>query len=149
MVDIDIIMSEQVSDTLPVDTERLRIYAADILSRNGIESGEVNIIFIDDKFMAELNRTYKGREGTTDVLSFDLSNEFTEGLVGEIYISQFRARTQSAELSVPFEEELVRLAIHGLLHLSGQVHDTDAQYEEMTHRTDELVKEFFLLRGAE
>ncbi|MHB9031260.1 MAG: rRNA maturation RNase YbeY, partial [Candidatus Latescibacterota bacterium] len=125
-----------------------RRYAQEIMSRNGYAIGEVNIVFIGDEYMAELNRTYKGREGTTDVLSFNLTNEFAEGLSGEVYISLNRARTQAEEYEVPFEEEVVRLVTHGLLHLSGHIHDTDAQYENMTRRTDELVKEFFSGRGV-
>jgi probable rRNA maturation factor len=147
MMEIDIIVSEDVADLMPVDVERLREYALAILSRSGLIAGEVNIVFIGDEFMAELNETYKGREGTTDVLSFNLTDELAGGLSGEVYVSLERARSQADELGVSFEEEVVRLVTHGLLHLAGHVHDTEEQHRVMTERTETLVGEFFSARG--
>lgn len=147
MVEIDVIVSDDVTEMMPVDAERLNEYAADVLGRNGVTGGEVNIVFIGDEFMAQLNETYKGRTGTTDVLSFNLSGELADGFSGEVYISLEQARDQAAELGVPFEEEVVRLMTHGLLHLAGHVHDTDEQYDAMVERTESLVREFFSNRG--
>jgi probable rRNA maturation factor len=149
VVEIEIITGEDVSEELPVDPESLRRHARAIMSGNGFTRGEVNIVFIGDDYMAGLNRTYRGREGTTDVLSFNLTDEFTEGLSGEVYVSLARAGAQALEYGVSFAEEVVRLATHGLLHLVGHLHDTDARNEEMTQRTDELVKEFFSGRGGQ
>lgn len=142
MMEIDIIASEDLSVEMPLDSGRLRTYAEDVLGRNGVADGEVNIVFIDDTFMAQLNESYRGRTGTTDVLSFNLTDAFTDGLNGEIYVSLPRARAQAEEIGVPFPEEVVRLVTHGLLHLAGYVHDTSEQYEAMTQKTEELVREY-------
>ena len=145
---IEIITNEDVEDLLPADLDLLDRYAAHVLREGGVSSGEVNIVFIGDDFMAELNGTYKGREGTTDVLSFNLSDDFSGGVSGEVYVSLEQAHTQAAELGVPFEEEVVRLVTHGLLHLAGHVHDTDEQYDAMMDRTEVLMREFFSNRGT-
>jgi probable rRNA maturation factor len=145
---IEILTSDDVEAILPVDTERLQEYAARVLREEGVPAGEFNVVFIGDEFMIELNEMYKGRKGTTDVLSFNLSDESSEGVSGEIYVSLEQARNQALELGVPFDEEVVRLVTHGLLHLAGQVHDTDEQYDAMMDRTERLVREFFSNRGT-
>jgi probable rRNA maturation factor len=146
---VEIISSDDVEDLLPVDSGRLQEYAARVLREGGVSSGEFNVVFIGDEFMTELNEMYKGRKGTTDVLSFNLSDESDEGVSGEVYVSLEQAKTQADELGVPFEEEVVRLVTHGLLHLAGHVHDTDEQYDAMMDRTERLVREFFLNRGTD
>ncbi len=143
MLEIDVIIEEKVSGLVKADIERMRMYAREALSRNGVSIGEINIVFIDDEFMAELNETYKGRSGATDVLSFNLTNEFFEGLSGEIYISPERANAQADELGISREEETIRLLTHGLLHLAGHIHDTEERHAIMTRRTDELVGKYF------
>lgn len=146
---IEVIPSDDLECLLPVDSERLQKYADRVLREEGVAKGEFNIVFIGDEFMAELNEMYKGRTGTTDVLSFNLSDELSGEVSGEIYVSLEQARTQAAELGVLFEEEVVRLVTHGLLHLAGYVHDTDEKYTAMMNRTEELMKEFLFNRGAE
>jgi rRNA maturation RNase YbeY len=143
MVNINIFFGDEIDENLPVNNERLIKYARDILTEYGITAGEYNIIFIGDEYMAELNRLYKNREGTTDVLSFNLDNDQPEGVNGEVYISLDKARQQARELEVPFEEEVVRLITHGLLHIAGKVHDTEEKYKAMLEITEKLVKTFF------
>lgn len=143
MVQIEIITGEGISGQIPISADRLVAYARDIFSGAGVESGECNIVFIGDRFMTELNETYKGRSGTTDVLSFNLTDERSDGLCGEVYVSLERAKTQADEEGIPFDEEVIRLVTHGLLHLTGRVHDTEDAYASMTVKTEELVKSFF------
>ena len=140
---IDILIGDEIDENLPVESKKLEKYAGRILADNGIAEGEYNIVFIGDQYMAELNRLYKNRPGTTDVLTFNLGNDQPEGACGEIYISFDKAREQAKELDVPFGQEVVRLVTHGLLHLSGMVHDTDEKYTSMTEKTEKLVNNFF------
>ena len=143
MVNVTIFFGDAIDENLPVKTERLIKYARDILAENDITAGEYNIVFIGDEYMAELNRLYKNRTGTTDVLSFNLENDHPEGVNGEVYISLDKARQQAHELEIPFEEEVVRLITHGLLHIAGKVHDTEEKYDAMLKMTEKLVKSFF------
>jgi len=143
MLDVSIIADDDITLDLPVKESDMHKYAVHVLQSSGIKSSEVNIVFIGDDAMTVLNETYKKREGTTDVLSFTLSEENAEILVGEIYISLERAKAQATEFFVPFPEEIVRLVTHGLLHLTGKVHDTDESHGEMNELTERFLDDYF------
>lgn len=99
----------------------------------------VQLVFIDDVYMNDLNATYRSKKGTTDVLSFDLGAIPGQGSSGEVYISLPQAQRQAAALSVSPLVELARLLVHGLLHLAGWVHDTPAQLAAMECETDRFL----------
>ena len=147
MVTVDVIESEEVEGMLPIEHDRMESFARGVLERNGVERGEYNIVFVDDTYMTELNETYKGRTGSTDVLSFNLSDENENLYAGEIYVSLERAKEQAIEYGASFEREVVRLVVHGLLHLTGYVHDTEESHAAMNGRTEDLVAVFFESRG--
>ena len=86
-----------------------------------------SIIFIDDEKMRELNKDYRQLDKTTDVLSFAFEdneklqyNEFR--LLGDIYISIPKMKTQALEYEHSEEKELSFLVVHGILHLLGYDH---------------------------
>ena len=99
----------------------------------------VQLVLIDDDDMSDLNTTYRSKEGTTDVLSFDLGTIPGQDSSGEVYISLPQAQRQAAALSVPLLVELARLLVHGLLHLAGWVHDTPEQLAAMERETDHFL----------
>jgi probable rRNA maturation factor len=80
-------------------------------------------LIADDGELRELNRKFLRKDYPTDVLSFPASNG---GLGGEMAISLDRAAAQAAEFGHSVEEELRILMIHGLLHLAGMDHESDA-----------------------
>jgi len=90
-----------------------------------------------------LNREYLGRSGVTDVICFNLSEQDridSEGpLLGDIYICLTRAREQAKELGLPLEEELIRLAAHGVLHLLGYDHENEKDARRMFKLQEEAV----------
>ncbi len=77
--------------------------------------------------MAQLNRLFLGREGSTNVLAFPMSDGHASdddfGMLGDIAISVDRAIYESKELDEPLEETIYRLLLHGLLHLLGYDHE--------------------------
>ena len=85
----------------------------------------ININFIDDRLMKKLNKKYRKKEGTTDVLSFNLN---AEGMLGEVYISVPQAKRQAKEYNCSLDQELWRLAKHGTLHLLGYTHKEMRKY---------------------
>jgi probable rRNA maturation factor len=92
-----------------------------VIEREGLE-GNVGVIFVDDSYMTELNRKFREKTDSTDVLAFPLKDGSQKGLLGEVYISFDRARRQAKEYGEPLERELRRLVVHGLLHLAGYTH---------------------------
>ena len=99
----------------------------------------VQLVLINDDYMSDLNTTYRSKEGTTDVLSFDLGTIPGQNSSGEVYISLPQVQRQAAALSVPPLVELARLLVHGLLHLAGWIHDTSEQLDAMERETDHFL----------
>lgn len=114
---------------LQLDCERWQSFATkaiDVVPANG---AGVTIAFVSDRAMCELNRMWRHKRGTTDVLSFPAEQddfEKLEGLsLGDIVISAEQAARQAAEHELSFESEVRQLILHGLLHLCGYDHETD------------------------
>ena len=143
MAEIEIIVSDEVIELFPLKQKQVHGYAENVLKSNGIKKYDINIVFINNEKMSELNEKYKKRKGTTDVLSFNLSDDTSEKVKGEVYISLERAKEQSMDYNVLYEEEIIRLVTHGLLHLAGRTHDSDEEYQSMMEDTEKYVNNFF------
>lgn len=89
------------------------------------EAATVNVVFVTDRRIHELNRRFLQRDRPTNVISFNSNEPQFPGeprLLGEVYISRDRARAQAREYGVTYTSELRRLTLHGLLHLLGLTH---------------------------
>jgi probable rRNA maturation factor len=91
--------------------------------------------------MSRLHRTYSKIRGTTDVLTFDLSDNADHAVDGDIYICLDQARRQAREYRVPLYAEVARLAVHGILHLAGYDDATDSQRQRMRKLEDRALSE--------
>lgn len=88
------------------------------------KDGIVGVSFVPPPEMRRLNRTYHGKAGLTDVLSFSYIERPKKSIEGDIAICPSYVRVQASKQEVPYLEELARLLIHGFLHLSGYDHRT-------------------------
>lgn len=79
--------------------------------------GEINIIFCTDDYLLNLNKSFLDHDYLTDIITFDNSGKGK--IAGELYISADRVRENSKIYSVSFMHELMRVIIHGVLHLLG------------------------------
>ncbi len=78
----------------------------------------VNLVFVTDQKIRRLNRTHRGMDKATDVLSFPLDDPHVDGnIFGEVYISVATAKRQAAEGGRSLVDELLWLFCHGMLHL--------------------------------
>ncbi len=104
-------------------------FAENLLSQTAeIRNGFFTVAFVSDKKIRQLNRQFRGKDKTTDVLSFPFqSDKFNrdENNLGEIIISAEQAAKQSEENHLDFETEIKQLILHGILHLCGYDHETD------------------------
>jgi probable rRNA maturation factor len=83
----------------------------------------LSITFVGRAAMSELNRRYLGHRGLTDVISFGLGRPGKRGaVIGDIYICPEVARDNAKRQGVPVGEEVLRLVIHGTLHVLGHDH---------------------------
>lgn len=102
-----------------------------------------SIIFIDDEYMHELNKTYRGIDRSTDVLSFayedNESVELEYRMLGEIFVSIPKMIEQAQEYGHSETRELSFLVVHGILHLLGYDHTRSEEEEKEMFRRQELV----------
>jgi probable rRNA maturation factor len=112
------------------------------LEEAGVRVAEVSVALLDDEGIRALNRTYLDHDRPTDVLAFSLGDEET---LGDVYVGFEQARIQAAEHAVPLDEELVRLAIHGTLHVVGHDHPDGPERvrSPMFALQERLVREVF------
>ena len=117
------------------DLGSLRSRARCVLRELGHGRSELSIALVDDAEIARLNKTYRGRDTATDVLSFSLvegpQSGFRGGLLGDVVIGIEVAARQARERHRALDEELTRLMIHGVLHLLGHDHEDDEEARVM------------------
>jgi len=111
-----------------------------VISSEGKSLGEISYIFCDDAYLLEINQQYLQHDTLTDIISFD----YTEGDVisGDIFISIERVLDNAADLKLPFEEELKRVIIHGVLHYCGYKDKSDDDAFLMRSKEDEKINMF-------
>jgi len=104
-------------------------------------AGNCNIIFLSDDELAHLHGEFLHDPSETDVITFDISDNEAE-IDAEIYISADRAKVQAAGFGVSYENELLRLMIHGLLHLKGYDDHSEPDLRRMKEIENRLVEKF-------
>ncbi len=113
-----------------VEVGSFDLYLEKIKKELKLKEGVLNVVFVNDSYIQALNKTYREKDKPTDVLSFNYSDEGSD-LVGEIYISIETAKKQSVDHMHSFYDELIKLIIHGILHVHGYDHEEDEEYREM------------------
>ena len=138
-------MKVQLSATeLGTELEELLIKAVVfVCCKAGIRDGEISVAILGDDEIQKLNLSYLSVNAPTDVIAFSLYS-LDEAIVGDIYVGYQQAMAEALEREIPVEVELVRLIIHGTLHVLGHEHpDTNDRYRsEMFLLQENLVKEF-------
>jgi probable rRNA maturation factor len=118
----NVVTNIEVSGSVPRLTRRdIAVYARRVLRAVEAEPEELSIAFVDDESMRELNRKFRRKNKTTDVLTFPGDAP----LLGEIVISVDQARRQAADEKHSLATEVRYLILHGILHAMGYDHETD------------------------
>ena len=147
-----------VSETKIKEIEELLQFAAKKLSLS--DETEMSVTFMDNPSIQEINRTYRGKDAPTDVISFALEDEgedeipviFEEDdepmprVLGDIMISIDRAKKQAEEYGHSYDRELGFLAVHGFLHINGYDHMTPEDEAEMFGLQKEILDAYGLKR---
>ncbi|MBQ5683919.1 MAG: rRNA maturation RNase YbeY [Peptococcaceae bacterium] len=142
-----IITNEQDKIEIPADwEEKINKVAAICLKEEQIpEEAEVDLLFVDNEAIREMNREYRDKDSATDVLSFPMYeadeeiDDEDEILFGDIVISLERAQEQCEEYGHSLDREVMYLLVHGLLHLAGYDHMEEEEKKEMRAREEELL----------
>jgi len=117
--------------------------AVKILSLLEQPDAELSILFVGDKKMSQLNAAYRGKQKTTDVLSFEVDIPFRESnqppVLGDIVISVPKAESQAEMSDIGFYDEVDRLLIHGTLHLLKHDHEKSAYKARVMRKKEKEI----------
>lgn len=111
-----------------------------------LDNLEFNIIIVDNNYIHELNREYRGIDRPTDVITFALEDnkdfvEIDHRILGDIYISLDKAKEQAIEYGHGFKREICFLAVHGFLHLLGYDHMKEEDEKVMFSLQEVILNE--------
>ncbi len=109
-----------------------------VIRLEGRKTGDLFFIFTGDEGILEINREFLNHDYETDVITFDYSDE--RFVNGEIYIGIDTVKKNSEIYSVVFREEVLRVMIHGVLHLLGYYDATDEEKREMREKEDKYIQ---------
>ena len=130
----EILKGTEVSFSLPI--QAVKQGYREIFKGSKLEN--INVVFVQPKYIQRLNKQYRGVDLVTDVLSFNISPDS-----GEIYICP--AYVHKSFKGNDFEEEILRLIIHGTLHILGYNHKgslNDSSKEEMFKLQEDLIVKY-------
>ncbi|MBA5792123.1 rRNA maturation RNase YbeY [Flavobacterium sp. xlx-214] len=111
-----------------------------IIESEDKEAGEINYIFCDDDYLHNINLQYLDHDTLTDIISFDYC--IGDLISGDIFISIERVKDNAKDFDVSFQNELLRVMAHGVLHYCGFKDKTDADAELMRAKEQEKMSMF-------
>jgi len=128
---------------IPVSRARVAAVADGVLHAERVRDARLSIAFVTTRRIAALNRTHLRHAGATDVISFGFAPvDATGDVVGDIYIAPDVARRNARTAGESVREELLRLVVHGVLHVLGHDHpEDDSRYTSpMWERQERLLR---------
>jgi rRNA maturation RNase YbeY len=128
---------------------RLQSLMEKMLREAGVARADLSLLLVGDRFMRRLNRLYRGKDHTTDVLAFPMrkvsprvtrhASPVTSKLLGDVVISLPQAERQAARAGHRLDREITVLAIHGLLHLLGYDHERNVREARRMQRKERAI----------
>ncbi len=120
---------------------KVKTWIKNVVTKYGFKIGDVTILFTDDEYIKELNIKYLNHHYFTDILTFDYSSGIV--LNGDIVISIDTVRSNSILYSTSIDDELLRVIIHGFLHLLGFNDKSSEESRKMRELEDGALNIFY------
>lgn len=111
-----------------------------VIESEGKEPGEINYIFCDDEYLHNINMQYLNHDTLTDIISFDYC--IGDLISGDIFVSIERVQDNAKDYEVSFNEELLRVLAHGVLHYCGYKDKTEEEALLMRSKEQEKINMF-------
>ena len=127
---------------LPSWTKKAESFVKKVLDAVKCKNWEVSVLFCNNSYIKNLNSQYRDKDEPTDVLSFNLGETDADSgryLAGDIVVSLDALEENARFFNVSVDEEMRRLLVHGILHLSGEDHSTNEPEEPMLKRQEEIL----------
>jgi len=139
------------NEDLEKDLNELKKFLINVATDEKLGNVIFNVIIVDNNKIHEINKEYRGIDRETDVISFALEDDKTFNttdvrMLGDIYISIDKVRSQAEEYGHSFKRELYFLSIHGLLHLLGYDHMKKEDEEVMFGKQEEILNRYGIKR---
>jgi len=140
-----IIYNYETDFILPGDESLYSSWIGAVVSSEGKFEGEISFVFCDDDFLLNINQTYLDHDTYTDIITFDycVGNE----LNSDIFISIPRVKENASLFSTIFHDELLRVMVHGILHLCGYK-DKNTEEEEFMRKLENEKIEMFHVKQS-
>ena len=123
-----------------LDERKVNRWIRSVAADYGFAIGNINYIFCSDERELAVNREFLGHDYYTDVITFDYSTPST--LNGDIFISLDTVRSNAEMVGTTFDQELLRILIHGILHLTGQGDKTPDSKAQMTAKEEQALSKY-------
>lgn len=117
-----------------------KIFLEKVITDEKKNPGDLVFVFTNDENILEMNKKFLGHDYYTDVISFDYSDE--SKVNGEIYVSIETVRRNAIEYKVNIDEEIMRVLIHGVLHLCGYRDTEIDEKKNMFLKQERLLQEY-------
>lgn len=128
--------SQNIDFELP-QVEKVKKWVSQVVQLRGKRVGNISYLFCDDEHLLGVNQQFLNHDTYTDIITFDYV--VADLISGDIMISVDRVGENAEKFGVPFEQELHRVVIHGVLHLLGQGDKSDAEVVEMRRQEEEAL----------
>ncbi len=116
-----------------IDQEKVSGWIQQTIINEKQKAGQVFFLFTSDEHLLEMNRNFLNHDYYTDIITFDSSEE-KEIISGELYISVDRVKENAKSMNVAFKKELLRVMVHGILHLCGYGDKTPGERKKMREK---------------
>ncbi len=130
--------TEDVDYTLK-DKLKIKRWIQQTVASESKKTGDINIIFCSDEYLLEVNKQYLEHDYYTDIITFNYN---TDKINGDLFISLDRVADNANQNNVPRETELLRVIIHGVLHLLGYNDKTAKEEKEIRAKEDSCIKNY-------
>ena len=119
------------------DPDKVSVWIAEAIEEEGFGLHRIDYIFCSDAYLLEVNQTHLDHDFFTDIITFPLN---ADPIMAEIYISIDRVKENAAGLNIPFEDELYRVMIHGVLHLCGYDDHEEEDIRVIRSKEEEYIE---------
>ena len=118
--------------------ERIRLWLLDAIKQEKKQVGNISFVFCSDEYLLEINRQYLSADYLTDVITFDFTEE--NNISGDVFISVDRVKENAKQYKQKYFHEMLRVIIHGVLHLLGYKDKTEEEIKQMREKEDYYLR---------
>ena len=133
---------------LPQGRRRITAWIKEVITAEGYSPGDIAYIFCSPEYHIGINRQYLGHDYHTDVITFDYSDlNGTRNISGDIFIDPYTVRSNAETIGTQPQEEMMRVIIHGVLHLCGHGDKTPEEERAMRALEDRSLAAYRQANG--